>query len=526
MNHMNEAPNPHAHPLNGSHLRNPMIAIHATCMFTAYGILMPIGIMLGIRRNKYHVPLNAAMFLIAMTGYLFGYAHHLYEVDDLPMDQGHEDMAGGAGAHNDTDAHQHFDEQASGLSGIPGMKMFKRQAGDTSAEHYGWAWKASAHSIMANVLLVLLFLQVGVGVYRKLIKTRPRLRLSRLSNAVPRNIHSYLGKIHLVLAYIQITLGVIGLTEACPGQAFGQCISHIVMGGSFWWYGGVYIAYLVGSFPGITRPEWYESLAMTIWGVINFSVLHQWGTRWSHSDLQHTSLGLLWVGGGLLSLVLESKYSPLSQFLIRKNPIPALLIILTGFAMGQHFQYYQFATMVHTFFGYCLMLGGLCRLIQLALRPAVSPTGSDRNGADDEDDTTLEEDAPYKNKAQQGSGQGDRVPGLALGESPVSSFFGFLSALGVISAGLMFQSAHEEQLNIIMYYLTDASTYINWIMALAFFSVVFILLLTQVGKKNIGEGAATKPTYNRVRTRTHSEERNHVQSRDEIEMSGYSAVDV
>jgi len=234
---------------------------------------------------------------------------------------------------------------------------------------------------------------------------------------------------------------------------------------------------------------------------------------------------LLWVGGGALSLVLESRFNPLAQFIIRKNPITAILIILTGFAMGQHSQYYKFATVVHTFFGYCLMLGGLCRLVQLALRPAVLPqsNSASRDSVDDEDDVTLDdEDVLGKNRRLSGSA-GESVPGLAHGETPASAFFGFLSALGLISAGLMFQSAHEEQLNIMMYYLSDPSTYINWIMSFAFFSVVYMLVVTQVGKKPLGgnDSAATKPSYNRVRTRVDSEDRGHSLSRNDIEMSGF-----
>ncbi|CAO3572309.1 unnamed protein product [Mortierella alpina] len=512
MDHMDEV-NPNAHAVHPGHLADPLIIIHATCMFTAYGVLMPIGIMLGIRRHKYHVPWNAAMFLVAMAGYFFGYGHHMFGVGKGTHD--HDDDGDGAGA----GAGEHHDDMA-GMSG-----MAKRQAGDTSAEHYGWTWNTSAHGSLASLLLILLFVQVGMGVYRKLTKARPRLQLAWLSGSLPQKTHSYLGKAHLVLAYVQITLGCIKLIEACPGQAFGQCISHIVMGGSFWWYGGIYIAYLVGSFPGVTRPEWYESVVMTVWGIINFSILHQWGTRWSHSDLQHTSLGLLWVGGGALSLVLESRFNPLAQFIIRKNPIPAILIILTGFAMGQHSQYYKFATVVHTFFGYCLMLGGLCRLIQLALRPAVTPQSSatSRDSLEDEDDVTLEDDdLQDKNRRSNGRGS-ETVPGLAHGETPVSAFFGFLSALGLISAGLMFQSAHEEQLNIMMYYLSDPSTYINWIMSFAFFCVVYMLVVTQVGKKTLGgsDSAAAKPSYNRVRTRVDSEDRGHSLSRNDIEMSGF-----
>ncbi|KAG0307746.1 hypothetical protein BGZ99_001375 [Dissophora globulifera] len=502
MDHMNDV-NPSAIPVSAEHIHNPLIIIHVTCMITAYGLLLPIGIMLGVRKSKYHIPWNTAMVIVALAGYFFGYFHHMFGI--------------GEGAHEDAAAEG---------DGMAGMKKRQVVIGDVSAEHYGWRWKATAHGAMGTLLLILLFVQVGMGVYRKMTKGRPRLQLKWMPKALPGLVHNYLGKAHLIMAYMQMVFGFIRLINACPGQFFGQCISHIVMGGSFWWYGGIYIAYLVGSFPGVSRPEWYESVIMSIWGVINFSILHQWGTRWSHADLQHTSLGLLWIGGGILSLLLESRFNPLAQFIIRKNPIPALLIILTGYAMGQHAQYYVFATMVHTFFGYCLMLGGVCRLIQLALRPAVSPmeSTSNRNSVDDEDDVTLEdEDIQDKSKTRHlGPGQNDNLAGLANGETPVSAFFGFLSAMGLVSAGLLFQSAHEQQLNMTMYYLSDASTYINWIMSFAFFSVAYMLVLTQVGKKRIGSADSDAgKAYNRIRTRTTSEDRGHTLTQEDIELSGY-----
>ena len=248
--------NPSAHAVSPGHITNPLIIIHVTCMVTAYGILMPIGIMasfhftlfhvimylarkielfssppdiylkkiqvltnaliskkqLGIRRHKIHVPLMTAAVLVALTGYFFGYFHHMFGIGE------------GAHDHDEDGDHQ---ETGGDMTGMPGMH--KRQAGDTSAEHYGWGWKTSAHGAMANFMLLLLFVQVGMGLYRKLTKGRPRLQLSWLKGSVPKKIHSYLGKAHLVLAYIQMVLGAIRLIEACPGQAFGQCISHIVM---------------------------------------------------------------------------------------------------------------------------------------------------------------------------------------------------------------------------------------------------------------------------------------------------------
>ena len=132
----------------------------------------------------------------------------------------------GEGAHD----HDHEEGEGADMGDMPGMNdISKRQAGSTSAEHYGWNWNISAHGAMGNLLLILLFVQVGMGVYRKLTKTKPRLRLAWLSGQLPRKIHSYLGKAHLVLAYIQLVLGFIKLLNACPGEAFGQCASHIVM---------------------------------------------------------------------------------------------------------------------------------------------------------------------------------------------------------------------------------------------------------------------------------------------------------
>lgn len=154
-----------------------------------------------------------AAVIVALAGYFFGYFHHLFGI--------------GAGVHDeDGDGHEQT-EGGGDMAGMTGMR--RRQIGDTSAEHYGWAWKITAHGALANLMLLFLFVQVGMGVYRKFTKGRPRLQLKWLSGSVPRKVHSYLGKAHLILAYIQMVLGCILLIEACPGQYFGQCISHIVM---------------------------------------------------------------------------------------------------------------------------------------------------------------------------------------------------------------------------------------------------------------------------------------------------------
>ncbi|KAG0242424.1 hypothetical protein BGW41_004153 [Actinomortierella wolfii] len=503
--------NPNAGPIESDHLGNPLILIHGVLMFVSYGLMLPIGIMFGIRRHRYHVPWNTVAVLIALAGYFFGFIHHTYEGDD---DHDHDHTEAGLGAGDNGADMVHNDTH-----------MYKRQAGDTSADHYGI--KIGVHKTLGIFLFLLLLLQTAIGVYRKLSKTRSRLRVRWMTGPIPRGVHKYLGRAHLPIAYIQILLGAVKLTEAAEGQFFGQAISHLVMGGSFWWYGCLYIAYIINSFPSVRRPEYVESIVMTVWGVINFSILHQWGTRWSHSDLEHTSLGLLWAFGGATSLLIESRFNPLKAVIGNKNPMPALMIMMTGYAMGQHAQYFQFSTTVHTFFGYSLMLSGVCRLIQLALRPTpvvpsvagwVSGHDGDRlrsSSMGTDDDATIHDG---HGKRRFGPGEAP-VEGIARSETPTSAFFGFLSGFGIIESGLLFQSAHERQINWAMYYMPDASVYILWFTCIAFASVLYLMLILQAGRKSDSRDSTPPQAYNRLCTNAQTDD--PALSTHDIEMSGF-----
>ena len=65
----------------------------------------------------------------------------------------------------------------------------------------------------------------------------------------------------------------------------------------------------------------------------------------------------------------------------KRNLVPAIVIMLTGYAMGGHPQTIMLSEHMHTFFGYTLMGAGLTRIIEISFvlkdRSCLSPDGSD-----------------------------------------------------------------------------------------------------------------------------------------------------
>ena len=77
-------------------------------------------------------------------------------------------------------------------------------------------------------------------------------------------------------------------------------------------------------------------------GIINtFSMRHSDG--WSHKDLQHTALGLLWWAGGALGIFISLRG--------QRNFAPAMVFIMTGYAFGGHVQKLMISSMVHKILG-------------------------------------------------------------------------------------------------------------------------------------------------------------------------------
>lgn len=195
--------------------------------------------------------------------------------------------------------------------------------------------------------------------------------------------HGVLGKAMPVISWVQMLFGGITSLGFCRDDHLGQCLAHFIMGSAFIAYGILLtILLLVGQYwlrrTGRSQ-EFFDSLVIAAWGCVNTFTEHRWGTPWVHNDLQHTTMGVVWWCAGLLGIWLSRKRDGRPK----RNLMPAIVILLTGYAMSGHPQHSMISTMIHKIFGYTLMAAGLTRIIEISFvlrdRSSLSADGSDPN---------------------------------------------------------------------------------------------------------------------------------------------------
>jgi hypothetical protein len=168
-----------------------------------------------------------------------------------------------------------------------------------------------------------------------------------------------------VVSWVQMLFGGITAMGYCRGDHLGQCLAHFIMGSAFIGYGIIMtILLLVGQIwlrrTGRTQ-EFFDSILITAWGIVNTFTEHEWGGPWVGNDLQHTSMGVVWWCAGLLGIWLSRSRGGRP----RRNLIPGVVILMTGWAMSAHPQSLPLSAMVHSVFGYTLMAAGATRIIEI-----------------------------------------------------------------------------------------------------------------------------------------------------------------
>lgn len=226
--------------------------------------------------------------------------------------------------------------------------------------------------------MLMLVIQVAMGVYLK-------LHLEKGIHGRIRKIvvkaHGVVGKLMPIATWVQMVFGGITALGFCRGDHVGQCLAHFIMGGAFIAYGILLTILLLVGQLWLRRTgrsqEFFDSLVIAAWGCVNTFTEHRWGTAWVHNDLQHTSMGIIWWCAGLVGIWLSRKRDGRPK----RNLIPGIVILLTGYAMSAHPQTLPLSNMVHSVFGYTLMGAGLTRIIEVSfvLRDANATThdGSD-----------------------------------------------------------------------------------------------------------------------------------------------------
>jgi len=336
--------------------------LHVVFQAFVWLVIFPTGMVLGMVKSPWHVPLQCAGLALTTAGYVLGHSH--------------------------------------------------------GGREFVW----TAHVPMATIIIVLLATQASLGFYLKLHIHNNSLRPWAVF------AHSILGKSYPIVGWVQTVFGYATLGGYCQGGHLGQCLAHYIMGSAFIGYGIILLILLsVGaSFIGKKRSqEFFDSSVICAWGIVNTFTEHH-GGPWTHSDLQHTTLGVLWWAGGALGI-----------FLSRSNQrtlLPSLIILLTGWAFSGHAQSLMLSTQVHAVFGITLISAALARIIEIAFLLKGKPSGT-------------------------------------LREGNVSSWQ-YLPPFGLIAGGILFMSATDEELRWADSLGVDHVTY-----ALIMFSAAFVIFL-------------------------------------------------
>ncbi|KAF5362445.1 hypothetical protein D9756_002412 [Leucocoprinus leucothites] len=375
--------------------------IHMVLQATVWGILFPVGMVLGLSRSRWHVPLQSTGFALTIGGYFLGHAHK------------------------------------------------------------GRQFLPSVHGSFGSFLFIPIIAQLVIGIYLKLHIHERTIRPYVVT------AHGILGKLYPVLGWTQMLFGAITFRGYCRGGHLGQCLAHYIMGSGFIAYAIIMAIIMLVGEAWIRRsgksPEFWDSLIITLWGIVNTFTEHH-GGDWSVKDMQHTILGILWWCGGILGLWLARNN--------QRNVVPSVIIILTGWAMSEHAQALAISTKVHATFGRTLMLAGVTRIIEICFfAPKLSGDADDDNRSDH----TLN----VASTVESGS------------TNAASRAFRHLPPFLLVSSGLLFMSATDEELDFVHDNGMDHVTYILIMFSMAFLIYTFIIYLIYLYTAS-GRNAADK----------------------------------
>lgn len=216
--------------------------IHIFLQAAVWGILFPTGMVLGLSRSRWHVPLQAAGIALTLGGYILGHAH-------------------------------------GGRQFLP-----------------------SAHGKFSSILLMPIAAQLALGVYLKLhIHERTLRPLAVRVHGVIGKSYPVLGWVQMLFGAIAFRGycrdGALGqcLAHYIMGGgfiAYGVILAILLLVGEVWVR------------KSGRSPDWWDSWVILAWGIVNTFTEHR-GSAWSVKDMQHTILGILWWCGGILGVYLS-----------------------------------------------------------------------------------------------------------------------------------------------------------------------------------------------------------------------------
>ena len=148
----------------------------------------------------------------------------------------------------------------------------------------------------------------------------------------------------------------------------------------------------------VPSAEFVESFVIWLYGAVNVWLEHlaAWGAPWSAMDFEHVSISIMFFGGGLAGMLVESRWiraflnasistynaphyvkehlTPPKTYDFSMNPFPGLIILLLGLMMSSHHQHSMVSTMVHKQWGMLFVGFALARAVTYILTYISPPT--------------------------------------------------------------------------------------------------------------------------------------------------------
>ncbi|RDW67894.1 integral membrane protein-3 [Coleophoma cylindrospora] len=232
-------------------------------------------------------------------------------------------------------------------------------------------------------------------------------------------IYDSIDRVILILGFVALMTGWITYGGIFMGQEVFSGLAHFIKGGIFFWYGVLTLGRWAGAFANLgwawnikptkaqkaNRPsaEFVESFLIFFYGSTNVFLEHlaAWGKEWSPQDLEHLSITIMFIGGGLCGMLIEShgirdllnatvSQSPSPAHLqfsednavleqpksyrVSMNPLPALIVLLLGLMMSSHHQHSMISTMVHKQWGNLLVGAAFARALTYVIFYLAPPT--------------------------------------------------------------------------------------------------------------------------------------------------------
>ncbi|KAF3763698.1 hypothetical protein M406DRAFT_293326 [Cryphonectria parasitica EP155] len=231
--------------------------------------------------------------------------------------------------------------------------------------------------------------------------------------------YNFVDRTSMILGFITLCTGIITMGRFFEGRQVFTGLAHWIKGGIFFWLGVLTLGRWAGCFGELgwawnIRPksaskrwipsaEFTESFLIFFYGSTNIFLEHlgNWGGEYSFEDLEHISITVLFLGGGLCGMLIESdrirellnttvastideRYSDAHErelaleepttYRFSMNPIPALVILLLGIMMSSHTQESMISSMVHKQWGTMLTGASFARGLTYVITYLKPPT--------------------------------------------------------------------------------------------------------------------------------------------------------